>query len=47
MVPHHGPWRRVNAQATEADIRVLPEPGVVASLLAGVLLLHALRRRPR
>jgi hypothetical protein len=42
--PAHGPWRRVNAQATEADIHV-PEPGAVASLASGIALLAALARR--
>jgi hypothetical protein len=43
VVPPHGPWRRANAQAAAADIRVLPEPCTVVSLLAGTLLLSALR----
>jgi hypothetical protein len=39
--PAHGPWRRVSAQAMEADIR-LPEPSVTLSLAAGVMLLALL-----
>jgi hypothetical protein len=27
--PVHGPWRRLSAQANEADIRVVPEPGML------------------
>ncbi len=45
--PAHGPWRRVNAQATEADIRLLPEPDAVLSLASGIALLAALARARR
>jgi hypothetical protein len=44
--PAHGPWRRVTAQATEADIR-LPEPSVTLSLAAGVMLIALLDQRRR
>jgi hypothetical protein len=37
--PAHGTWRRLSAQANEADIRVLPEPGVLLGLIAGIALL--------
>jgi hypothetical protein len=42
--PFHGPWRRLDAQSVEADIR-LPEPGLVLSLAAGAALLAALARQ--
>jgi len=45
--PAHGPWRRVIAQAMEADIRVVPEPSTSLSLAAGVVLLALLDRRRR
>jgi hypothetical protein len=37
--PAHGPWRRLSAQANEADIRVVSEPGLVMVLVAGIALL--------
>jgi hypothetical protein len=37
--PAHGPWRRLSAQANEADIRVVPEPGLLLVLGAGIALL--------
>ena len=43
--PAHGPWRRVAAQAKEADIRVVPEPGAMLSLASGIALLRLLHRR--
>jgi hypothetical protein len=43
--PAHGPWRRVGAQAQEADIRVVPEPGALLSLASGIALLRLLQRR--
>jgi hypothetical protein len=43
--PAHGPWWRVSAQATEADIRVVPEPTAGLSLAAGLMLLALLGRR--
>jgi len=43
--PAHGPWRRVSAQADEADIRTVPEPGQVVLLLAGLVALRLLPRR--
>jgi hypothetical protein len=45
--PAHGPWRRVMAQAEEADIRVVPEPASTLSLAAGLALLAVLDRRRR
>jgi hypothetical protein len=42
--PAHGPWRRVSAQAVEADVRTLPEPGTVALLGSGIVLLVLLGR---
>jgi hypothetical protein len=45
--PAHGPWRREQAQSVEADIRTIPEPGVLASLASGVALLAALARSRR
>jgi len=42
--PAHGPWRRVQAQAVEADIAV-PEPGRLAMLLSGLILLRVLAHR--
>jgi hypothetical protein len=43
--PAHGPWRRVAAQAREADVLVVPEPGQLALLLAGLAGLRVLARR--
>jgi hypothetical protein len=40
-----GPWRRVSAQAQEADIRVIPEPGAMLSLASGIALLGLLHHR--
>jgi hypothetical protein len=37
--PAHGTWRRLSAQANEADIRVMPETGMLLVLVAGVGLL--------
>jgi len=45
--PAHGPWRRVSAQAMEADIRVVPEPNAMLGLAAGLLLLLLIDRRQR
>jgi hypothetical protein len=45
--PAHGPWRRISAQAQEADIRVVPEPGATLGLAAGLTLLALLARRRR
>ena len=42
--PHHGPWRRLDAQSHEADVR-LPEPALLLSLASGIALLAALVRR--
>jgi hypothetical protein len=42
--PAHGPWRRLSAQAVEADIRVVPEPGGVVLLASGISLLVLLGR---
>jgi hypothetical protein len=42
--PIEGPWRRVQAQAVDSDIRVLPEPGFALALASGVALLASLHR---
>jgi hypothetical protein len=42
--PAHGPWRRVSAQAVEADVRTLPEPGLLAMLSCGMVLLVLIGR---
>ena len=41
--PPHGPWRRLDAQSVEADVR-LPEPGLLISLLSGIALVATLAR---
>ncbi len=43
--PAHGPWRRLQAQSVEADLRVVPEPGAWLSLGSGFALAAALARR--
>jgi hypothetical protein len=43
--PAHGPWRRVSAQAREADLRVVPEPGELLLLGAGIAFLALIGRR--
>lgn len=43
--PRHGPWRRLEAQWREGDVRTLPEPGGSLLLLAGCTMLGALGRR--
>jgi hypothetical protein len=43
--PAHGPWRRVSAQVSEADIRLVPEPGFLVGLAAGVATLALLAGR--
>ena len=43
--PRPGPWRRIGGGAGVADIRLVPEPGVLSSLLAGFVLLRVLARR--
>jgi hypothetical protein len=45
--PAHSAWRRVSAQANEADIRVVPEPGVTLGLTTGLALLALLDRQRR
>jgi hypothetical protein len=45
--PAHGPWRRVSAQAVEADVRTLPEPTTGAVLGWGLALLTWIDRRRR
>jgi hypothetical protein len=40
----HGPWRRIDAQSNEGDIR-LPEPESLLSLASGIALLAALVQR--
>jgi hypothetical protein len=47
VAPPHGPWRRVDAEAREADVRVIPEAGALVSLLAGAALLAGLARLRR
>ncbi len=47
LAPAHGPWRRFQAQAVEADVRVVPEPSFVVSLASGLALLAVLARRRR
>jgi hypothetical protein len=42
--PSHGPWRRVSAQAVEADVRTVPEPAGVVALASGMALLVLLGR---
>ena len=42
--PAHGPWRRVSAQAVEADVRTVPEPGSLLLLSSGIALLLLLGR---
>jgi hypothetical protein len=37
--------RQLSAQANEADIRVVPEPGLVMALVAGLALLAMIYRR--
>ncbi len=44
-IPAHGPWRRLSGQANEADIRLLPEPAAIVSLVSGMALLSWLHRR--
>jgi hypothetical protein len=43
--PAHGPWRRLSAQAVEADIQVVPEPGGGVLLGSGIALLLLIGRR--
>jgi len=43
--PTHGPWRRLSAQANEADIRLLPEPSPLLALAIGLGLLTTLAHR--
>jgi FG-GAP repeat protein len=43
--PAHGPWRRYRAQAVEADIRVLPEPGLLIGLASAAAFAAVLTRR--
>jgi hypothetical protein len=43
--PPHGPWRRVGAQASEGDIRPVPEPDELLGLGSTLALLVALYRR--
>jgi hypothetical protein len=43
--PAHGPWRRLQAQSSEGDIRTVPEPGALAALASGCALLLVLHRR--
>jgi hypothetical protein len=37
----------MSAQANEADIRVVPEPGMVLVLIAGIALLALIKRQRR
>jgi hypothetical protein len=43
--PPHGPWRRLDAQWREGDVRTVPEPGGPLMLLVGCAGLVALRWR--
>ncbi|GAG22070.1 unnamed protein product, partial [marine sediment metagenome] len=43
--PAHGPWRRVSAQAVEADVRTVPEPEGAVLLVSGAVLLALIGRR--
>jgi hypothetical protein len=43
--PAHGPWRRVSAQAVEADVRTVPEPGWASMLCTGIAFLALIGRR--
>jgi hypothetical protein len=43
--PAHGPWRRLQGQAVEADIRALPEPSQLLLLGSGLAFLLAIGRR--
>ena len=43
--PAHGPWRRVSGQAIEADIRIVPEPAALVSLVSGIAMLGLLHRQ--
>jgi hypothetical protein len=43
--PSHGPWRRVSAQAVEADVRTVPEPGGALLLGSGIAFLALIGRR--
>jgi hypothetical protein len=45
--PPHGPWRRLDAQASQADIRLVPEPHALSMIVAGATLLAGLERRRR
>jgi hypothetical protein len=45
--PEHGPWRRLEAQSAEGDVRVAPEPGAGFVLALGVATLLGLRARAR
>ena len=42
--PRHGPWYRPTAQAVEADVRVVPEPGAI-SLATAIAVIGWLRYR--
>jgi len=44
--PRAGPWRRLQGRAASGDVRLVPvpEPGLLAGLLAGIGLLGVLRR---
>jgi len=46
-MPTHGPWRRLSAQANDADIRVLPEPDLVLALVVGIGVLAIFNTRRR
>ena len=43
-IPRSGPWRRIAGGGGNADIRMVPEPNALLSLVAGVVLLGFLRR---
>jgi hypothetical protein len=43
----HGPWRRLSAQANEADIRVVPERNLLLALVSGFALIAVFNGRRR
>ncbi|MBK7949745.1 MAG: FG-GAP repeat protein [Deltaproteobacteria bacterium] len=43
--PRGGPWRRIGGGSDDGRVRVVPEPGIGAGLIAGVLTLSAGRIR--
>ncbi len=43
--PAHSPWRRLSGQAQEADVRVIPEPGLLFGQASALAILALLTRR--